>query len=233
MDQEKRTMLENMYDTLQAKFHDSTKSWDRLIEFLAVDNCAPLILQINHKLNWLFQDSKLAQKLINAYDPAALKSDYYDHLGEMYLEKIVGRAAVQRSGQFLTPVNVADMMADMNIGRTDEKKTVLDPAVGSGRLLMAAHKVAPNALLFGVDIDLRMLRITYTNFAIHNISGYLLHADSLLHEIDISREEGRENWQYANRWYSCMNKLKPVARKARRYSATNSKKKHQEDLFDK
>lgn len=109
-------------------------------------------------------------------------------------------------------MNVADMMADMTIGQTSESKTVLDPAVGTGRLLMAAHKVAPNAILFGVDTDLRALRIAYTNFAIYNISGYLLHADGLKHEIDISTPPGLNNWQYANKWYSCMDKLESATK---------------------
>ena len=89
---------------------------------------------------------------------------------------------------------------------------ILDPAVGSGRLLMAAYKRAPHARLFGVDIDLRLVRIAFANFTIHKIPGYLLHADSLCHEIDIATEDGRNNWQHANRWYSCMDKLTPLSK---------------------
>ncbi|MFH1372355.1 MAG: N-6 DNA methylase [bacterium] len=142
------------------------------------------------------------------YDPKILQSDYYDHLGDMYLEKIVSRSESTRKGIFLTPAEVAQMMASMTIEKTDRQVNVLDPAVGSGRLLMAAHKQAPRARLFGVDIDLRSLRIAFTNLAIHSISGYLLHADSLRHEIDIAKEAGQQNWQYANHWYSCMDQLK-------------------------
>ncbi len=43
---------------------------------------------------------------------------------------------------------------------------------------------------------------------LHSISMYLLHADSLRHVTDIALPEGRENWQYANRWQSQMDKLK-------------------------
>ena len=43
---------------------------------------------------------------------------------------------------------------------------------------------------------------------LHSISMYLLHADSLRHVTDIALPEGKENWQYANRWQSQMDKLK-------------------------
>lgn len=210
MNQEVRAMLEGMYDLLTGKFHDPVKSWDRLIEFLAVDNCGQLFYQLDHKFEWLFEDSRLAEAVMKTYNPKLLQSDYYDHLGQMYLDKIVSKDQAMRRGIFLTPMNVADAMAKMTIPETQKSMNILDPAVGSGRLLMAAHKKAPGARLFGVDIDLRLVRIAFANFAIHKIPGYLLHADSLLHEIDIGIEGGRNNWQYANRWYSCMDKLTPA-----------------------
>ncbi len=226
-------MLESMYDLLTGKFHYSVKSWDNFVEFLAVDNCGSLFLQLDHKFEWLFEDSKLANSLMQTYDPELLRSDYYDHLGEMYLEKLVGTRQAQERGQFLTPMNVADSMAAMTIGQTDKPVRVLDPCVGTGRLLMAAHKQAPNALLFGVDVDLRALRIAFTNFAIHGISGYLLHADSLLHDTDISTDVGRHNWEFANRWYSCMDQLEALKGKGQDKNADTSKEVRQLTMFGK
>lgn len=205
-------MLERMYDLFTGKFYDPVKSWDRLIEFLAVDNCGPLLYQLDHKFEWLFQDSKLAEAVMKTYDPKLLRSDYYDHLGEMYLDKIVSKHEANRKGMFLTPMELADAMARMTIPETQRPMNILDPAVGSGRLLMAAYKRAPHARLFGVDIDLRSVRIAFANFTIHKIPGYLLHADSLWHETDIGTQDGRDNWQYANRWYSCMDKLTPLSK---------------------
>lgn len=233
MKQDVRKMLERMYDLLTEKFHDSYKAWDHFIEFLAVDNCGSLIYQLDHKFEWLFEDGRLADSLMRIYEPDMLRSDYYDHLGEMYLEKLVGTRQAQERGQFLTPMNVAESMAAMTIGQTDKPVRVLDPCVGTGRLLMAAHKTAPNALFFGVDVDLRALRIAFTNFAIHGISGYLLHADSLRYETDISTEEGRYNWQYANRWYSSMDKLKPITGKSSDKSQTRPKRTQQLSMFGK
>lgn len=206
-------MLENAHGILERKLHDPSKAWDRLIEFIAVDNCAPLFFQLNHRFEWFFDDSQLANDFMAVYDSKLLKSDYYDHLGEMYIEKLLSKSEVQRRGIYLTPMEVGSLMANITIEKTDQKVNILDPAVGSGRLLMAAHKQAPKARLFGVDTDLRLLRIAYANLAIHNIQGYLLHADSLRHEIDISTKSGRENWQYANNWYSQIDKLKVKSEK--------------------
>ena len=229
MKTEVRKMLENVYGLISGKHNDPIKAWDSFIEFLAVDNCPPMFNQLDHKFEWLFEDKDFADEIIKTYDVGLLKSDYYDHLGEMYLEKIVSKNEATRKGQFLTPMNIADAMAEMTIRKTENAVKILDPAVGTGRLLMAAHKRAPKGLLFGVDIDLRALRVAFTNFAIHNISGYLLNADSLYHETDISTEEGAYNWKYANKWYSCMDKLKPI----NKVYVSRSNQGGQANLFEK
>ncbi len=209
MNQKVRTMLENMYELFIGKFNDSSESWDRFIEYIATDNYPPLFCMLNHKFEWLTKDKSLCDSITRIYDGKLLQSDFYDHLGEMYLEKIISKTEAKRRGAFHTPKNVADLMASITVPETDKRLNILDPAVGSGRLLMAAYKKAPNSVFWGVDIDLRALRIAYTNFAIHQIKGYLLHANSLAHEIDISKKEGRENWRYSNLWYSNIEKLKP------------------------
>lgn len=207
MNLEVRTMLENMYDLMTVKVNDSVKSWDRFVEFLAADNSQALYFQLKPNLDWFLGDESFATELMKLYNPHLLKSDYYDHLGEIYTERIVSRNDVKRKGIYLTPMHISEMISKMTIGETDERINVLDPAVGSGRLLMSAYKVAPNGRFFGVDLDMRLLRIAMTNFAIHNIPGYFLHANSLKHEIDISKTGGRANWKYMNRWNSHLEDL--------------------------
>ena len=205
-------MLENMYDLFIDKYQDPLKSWDSMIEFLAVDNCASLVWKLNNKITWFYENSNFVERVMNIYDYNLLKSDYYDHLGDMYLEKILSRTGTGRRGSFLMPANEAESLARMTVQEADKPIKVLDPTVGTGRLLMAVHKRAPNSLAFGVDIDLRALRIAYTNFAIHNIEGYLLHADNRKHELDISTENGKNNWKFANNWYSRINELKQLSK---------------------
>lgn len=207
-----RTMLEKMYDLIDEEFRDSRKAWDHLVEFLAISNAMWLYSDLQSRLGWLFENTSLTDSLMQLYDSKLLSSDYDDHLGEMYLEKMLSPGEAKKRGQFLTPKEVGDLMARMTITETDKPVNILDPAVGSGRLLMSAHKVAPRGRLFGVDNDLQMVRVALTNLAIHRIPGYILHANSLEHEIDIGTQQGRENWQYANRWDSCMDKLRAVSK---------------------
>ena len=207
---ETRNMLENTYELFLEKFRDSYKAWDSFLEFLAVDHRPGLIRTMEHRFEWLFDDVSLMRGLEICYKPKLLADKHVDHLGDMYLEKIVTRSSAQKQGLFLTPMTVAEMMAQTTIGQTDEEINILDPAVGSGRLLLAASKYAPNARLFGVDLDQRGLRIAMTNFAIHNLKGYLLHADSLRYEVDIGTEAGRYNWGFSNQWNSSIDKLRPL-----------------------
>ncbi len=212
MNQSVKTMLEKMYDLFQREYNDTYQAWDNMVSFIAGDHSTNYIWQNKENLKSLLEKKVLMDKVIELYDYKLLKSDYYDHLGDIYLEKIVSSSEAKSRGQFFTPHHVGKMMAEMTIDKTDEKINILDPCVGSGRLLMEAYKQAPNATFFGVDLDLRMVRIAMTNFAIHSIKGYFLHANSLQHEIDISKEDGLANWQYANNWYSHIDKLKEINR---------------------
>ncbi len=65
--------------------------------------------------------------------------------------RMVPRATRRRLGQFFTPVPIAALMADWIAGANPA--SVLDPAVGPGRLLAAAQARCPNAQLLGYDID--------------------------------------------------------------------------------
>ena len=207
MKPEVRTMLEELYDIFKVKFHDPIKSWDKMLEFITSDHCGPLLLQLSHKFEWLFKDKSLVKDIETTYDFNLLKSDYYDHLGEMYLEKIVSKSKTKSKEQYATSLQIADLMGEMASLPNYSSYNVLDSDVGTGKLLMAVHQLAPAAQLFGAGTDLRALRVAITNFAIHNISGYLLHADDLKHELDIALPEGKYNWGYANRWHSYMDRL--------------------------
>ena len=149
------------------------------LSFLTVDNCPPIIRDIEGHLNWFFENEDVREKLIEAYDVRAVQSERYDHLGDLYLENVIGEYEARKRKLYFTPHSVADALAKMTLaGNTKEQPNVLDPAVGSGRLLMAAHEYCPSARLYGVDNRLTLVRTAFTNAAIHSISMYLLHADS-------------------------------------------------------
>jgi type I restriction-modification system DNA methylase subunit len=227
MNPKTKQMYQEMYDILYRRFHHHEKTIDALTEFIAVDNCPALLNQLDHKLEWVYDDPELCQSLDSVYNLDLLKADAYDYLGDLYLGKQRNDER-KHKGQYLLPERVVGHINGIVISKTDEKVNILDPYVGTGRFLISAHKYAPNANLFGVDIDLRALRIAFTNCAIQNIKAYLLHADNLVHEIDVSKADGSYNWQFANRWYSCMDKLQKACPDRVDESKTEVKKKTEE-----
>jgi len=209
MNQKVRDMLEQIYDIFTDKFKDRVVAWDYFIEFLAVDNCGSLLFQLDHKLEWFVKDIEFSSAVLRIYNPDLLRADYYDHLGEMYLEKVVSQGKNKNTLGLISIRDAADKVKSV-LSHTDKQIKIMDPSAGTGRLLMAAFKQAPNALLFGIESDLRLYRIAFTNFVILNIPVYLLHADSSIHESDLSTKKGKHNWKYANKWYSYIDQLQLI-----------------------
>ncbi len=213
MDANVRALLHAMYDRFREEHRsDHLTAWDRFITFLGITYRPSLMMQVREDLEWFVSHERFTRSLDTDFDVKTLSTDRYDHLGELYREHVIASATAKRNGLVLTPPDVASLLATMLIPKTNDRVTIYDPCVGTGRLLLAAHERAPNGVFFGVDIDLRALRIAYVNSAIHDMSAYLLHADALYHETDLSTPNGSHNWQYANLWNSHLDKLRPIGR---------------------
>jgi hypothetical protein len=228
MNQKVRNMLESMYGSIMQKCQDPLKSWDYFIEFLAADNSPHLFHQINHKFEWFFENHDFAEDIMRIYDFKLLRSDYYDHLGEIYMDKVASKNGEANKAIRLSPASLDKIVSKMAIPRPKNLLKILDPGSESGRFLMAVHKRVPSAMLFGAEPDIRLARIAITNFAIHNIPGFILNADRRIHNIDISTEDGRQNWRFANQWHSCTDKLKPLNNRSN--STQNSQKRQMKNL---
>ena len=59
------------------------------------------------------------------------------------------------------------------------KRTVCDPACGSGRMLLAVAEINPHWAFYGQDVDLRCVRLTTLNLAFRNLYGYVTWGNSL------------------------------------------------------
>jgi len=206
MKPEVRSMLDKMYELFLAKFGDAVKAWDRFLELLAADHNALYVQEFDHKFEWLLKDSKFGEKLMKIYDPKLLRSDYHDHLGDMYIDifpKDWGKRGLDPETNKLE-----DYTELLGKEKKSKELRILDMAARTGRLLMLAYQRFPKAILFGVEKNKRLYRIALTNFAIFDIPGYLINANSETDEIDLKSKNGRDNWENANLWNPPTGKLK-------------------------
>jgi len=74
-----------------------------------------------------------------------LKEDYYDHLGEIYLENVVSKADINNYGLHLTPIEIVEFITRSavleNPKQPERPLYILDPSVGSGRFLLESYKL--------------------------------------------------------------------------------------------
>jgi type I restriction-modification system DNA methylase subunit len=105
-----------------------------------------------------------------------LSEDFEDPLGELY-QRLISKG---RNGQFFTPTPVTDFMAA--IVATDElqsDQTVVDPACGSGRMLLAAAKRNRHLRFYGADIDPLCCKMSLANMLLNSLTGEIAHMDTL------------------------------------------------------
>jgi|SRR6185312_6770754 len=97
-----------------------------------------------------------------------------DVLGEFYQT----RMSSAKRGQYFTPETVSDFMAAI-VNPEESEKTILDPACGSGRMLLSAAKLNRNNYFFGADIDHLCCKITTLNLCLNYMQGEIAWMDSL------------------------------------------------------
>ena len=95
-----------------------------------------------------------------------------DVLGNIY----EGCITFGEHGQFFTPEHVADMVSAIT-GKVEG--SVLDPACGSGRMLLCAHRQNPSAILYGTDLDERCAKMCALNMVMFGCNAVIFWGDSL------------------------------------------------------
>lgn len=114
-----------------------------------------------------------------------------DIIGDLFQ----GSITYGEKGQFLTPMPICRMMAQMSLPteKTDisGRRSINDPAVGSGRMLLAAAEVQPHWHFVGQDSDLRCCRMAALNLALRNHYGHVVWGNSLSNTCDLIYETGR------------------------------------------
>lgn len=127
--------------------------------------------------------AELFGKSVAAMETDETRGEMKDILGDLYQ----GAITYGEAGQFFSPEPIARMMAAMTVGDVPkeakhEKKSVCDPACGSGRMLLAVAEKQPHWLFVGQDVDLRCVRMCAINLALRNLYGYVIQGNSLADE---------------------------------------------------
>lgn len=202
-------VLNNILLEIRTKEHyGSFKSWELLVELLAqwlVRNADLTLASMSCK-PFHGLDLKRHKELYEHIDKLDLFRHYYvaaknqpwDYIGDLYIELgLVG------PGQNMTPKGVVDMMIQMTYPEKIMKiSTQLDPCVGTGRFLLEASIMFPEAplILFGVEINLALYRACLVNMThMSNHCFSLICANTL--RLDPNRTgPSSKMWDLGNRW---------------------------------
>lgn len=182
-------ILHEIFDLIEAKEHYGMwRSWDILVELLG-DHLGLT------RTGYVSLKRYVEEKgLIKRYLKAA-QHDRWDHIGELFNELELPTKDV-----FLTPRSVVQLMVLMNMMEEPTQICrVLDPCVGTGRFLLSATNLYPDAplLLYGIDINLSVYRACLVNMKIFsNHFYYILCGDALR----LPPEASSPMWRLANRW---------------------------------
>ncbi|SFU49040.1 type I restriction enzyme M protein [Pustulibacterium marinum] len=139
--------------------------------------------------------AKLLALLMGAYGEAHAKNEWIDPLGNYY-EFLTGNYKKSRLGQYFTPPELCDMMAQMIIEPNDFGKKVGEPCSGSGRMVLAADHIAKGNYYVCQDKDLICAKMTAINLAMHGIKAEVHCMDTIrMNDLRASYYINYEYWK--------------------------------------
>ncbi|MDN5215556.1 N-6 DNA methylase [Fulvivirgaceae bacterium BMA12] len=101
---------------------------------------------------------------------------YSDILGDFYMDYITNG----QNGQYFTPAPVCEVMAKLQLGNLeDEGNRILDPACGSGRMLLSTAKLYYRNYFFGADNNNTCAKMATLNFFFNGLQGEIAWMNSL------------------------------------------------------
>ncbi len=104
---------------------------------------------------------------------------FNDPIGELYMQAI----SSGHNGQYFTPTPICGMISKMSVGSNSlPGQRVLDPACGSGRMLLAAAKINRHLNLYGADLDNTCCKMALLNMLFNSLTGEIAHMNSLSNE---------------------------------------------------
>ena len=117
-------------------------------------------------------------KLLGSLQMSTYNTPYSDLLGQYFTEHITRG----QNGQYFTPNGICDLMTQITSPSEETGKRVLDPACGSGRLLLSFAKQAPDNFFYGADLSLTCAKMTTLNFFHNGLRGEVACMNTLSYE---------------------------------------------------
>ena len=104
-----------------------------------------------------------------------------DKLGQFFTPHNVARAKIEMVGVVEEPTSEYER-GDRHQEALDARHSVMDPACGSGRLLVSGARAQPDAWYAGVDLDSTCAKMAALNLVFCNVDGQVIHGNSLTME---------------------------------------------------
>jgi hypothetical protein len=102
-----------------------------------------------------------------------IMSGWYDPFGSFF-ESVASNFGKSASGQFFTPIPLCNMMAQITVTppqQATKVEKVLEPACGSGRLVLACNAVNPMNYHVSNDLDQLCAKMTAINYCLNGVVG--------------------------------------------------------------
>ncbi len=138
--------------------------------------------------------------------------DAYEYLMTMYAS-----SAGRSGGEFFTPQEVSELLAQITCLGKKQLNKVYDPACGSGSLLLKFHKIIDKKNIrggfYGQEINLTTYNLCRINMLLHNINYTnftITHGDTLIdpaHDDDAFFDAIVSNPPYSTKWAGDSNPL--------------------------
>lgn len=117
--------------------------------------------------------------MLEMQEHTAQGEKWVDLIGPFY-EEISSRYKSSAMGQFFTPASLCDMIAQMIGGKNMKPgQTVLEPAAGTGRMILAMNACCLGLRYTAIDKDPLCARMTALNMTIHGLIGVVYCMDTL------------------------------------------------------
>lgn len=202
------------------------RSWDVWRDFITMYACAlsnpvdkehydereSLYLRIIKKYNK--QEQPLFSELAAHTVMALEENPEQDFLGSIFMSLNLGN---QHNGQFFTPYNVCELMAEVTMQdvvskiEKDEIITINDPCCGAGatliagihaarkRLEKAGYNYQNHVLVVAQDIDMTVALMCYIQLSLLGVAGYIKIGNSLTDPI--TENDSKENYWFTPMYF--------------------------------